>query len=173
MSEAENKYELLKNSTSSSEGSNSSSFLPIDFNNLLDNLFSNAEARSFGDNLISHILYIFRPVEVTGYLDDLIGQQLFIHLLLFIIVISLIILLTIYICIKIMVNNKEFLLNKFNNKFILFFIKYQLMLAKISSFILPLMIMFGLFELTIGLYFLITHPIPYEKIGIDLHICIK
>lgn len=69
-----------------------------------------------------------------------------------------------------MINNKEFLLNKFNNKFILFFIKYQLILGKISSFVLPFLIMFGLFELLIGLYFLITHPIPLEKLDIDLHI---
>ena len=122
---------------------------------------------------LSILLDFFRPVPVVGYLDDLIGQQLFIHMLLFIIVISLIVLLTIYLLIQIMVNNKEFLLNKFNNKFITFYIKYQLFLGKISSFVLPLIIMFGLIELMVGLYFIITHPIPYDKLDIDLHICIK
>jgi len=72
-----------------------------------------------------------------------------------------------------MVKNKEFLLNNFQNKFILFFIKYQLFLGKISSFILPLLIMFGLIELMVGLYFIITHPIPFEKLDIDLHIFIN
>ena len=186
--EAESKYNLLKNSIStpsstpssssasssssssiSTSSSSSSSFLPEDFNNFLDNLIPN----QLGDNFLKNILAFFRPVETTGYLDDLIGQQLFIHILLFIIVISLIILLTIFFFIQIMVNNKEFLLNKFKNKFILFFIKYQLILGKISSVVLPLLIMFGLLELLIGLYFIITHPIPYEKLGTDLHIFIK
>jgi hypothetical protein len=166
VSEAESKYDSLKNSTSSSS---SKAKRPKDFNNFFDNLIPN----QLGDSLFSNILDLFRPAEITGYLDDLIGQQLFILFLLFIIVISLIILLTIYIFIQIMINNKEFLLNKFNNKFILFFIKYQLILGKISSFVLPLLIMFGLFELLIGLYFLITHPIPFEKLDIDLHIFLK
>jgi hypothetical protein len=180
ISEGENKYGSINNTNTSNisplptaptagsvDNNSTTSFLPKDFNfnNLLDNFIP--------DNLLSFLLDFFRPIPVVGYLDDLIGQQLFIHLLLFIIVISLIILLTIYIFIQIMVNNKEFLLKKFNNKFILFFIKYQLFLAKISSFILPLLIMFGLIELMVGLYFILTHPIPYDKLDIDLHIFIK
>jgi hypothetical protein len=118
VSEAEKKYEILKNSTSSS------SFLPNDLNNFLDKFIS--------DSIYSHLLGIFRPVEVTGYLDDLIGQQLFILLLLFIIVFSLIIFLIIYLFIIILVKNKEYLLSIFNNKFFLFYVKYQLILAKLS-----------------------------------------
>ena len=124
-------------------------------------------------SIYSYLLGNFRPVSTVGYLDDLIGQQLFILLLLFIIVLSLIVLLTIYFFIIIMVKYKEYLLSKFNNKFILFFVIYQLILAKLSSFNLPLLLMFGLMELLIGLYFLLTHPIPYDKLGIDLHIFIK
>jgi len=33
--------------------------------------------------------------------------------------------------------------------------------------------MFGLIELMVGLYFIITHPIPFEKLDIDLHIFIN
>jgi hypothetical protein len=157
ISEGENKYDLVKNSTSS--------ILPKDLNNFFDNIIP--------DNIFSFILDFFRPVPVVGYLDDLIGQQLFIHLLLFIIVLSLIVLLNIYFFIQIMLNNKEFIIKKFNNKIILFIIKYQLFIAKITSIVLPLLIMFGLIELLVGLYFILTHPIPYDKLDIDLHTFLK
>ena len=69
-----------------------------------------------------------------------------------------------------------FLANKFinkraiiNNKFITLYLKYQIFLAKVSLFLLPLLIMLGLIELFVGLYFIITHPIPYEVLPIDLH----
>jgi len=68
-----------------------------------------------------------------------------------------------------MVNNKDFIIKRFKNRFVLFFIKYQLFLSKISLFVLPLLIMVGLIELFVGLYFIITHPIPYDKLYIDLH----
>lgn len=85
-------------------------------------------------------LQIFRPVPVEGFLDDLIGQQLFIQMLLLAVVIGLIIIFSVYIFILIMVNNKDFISKQFKNKFILFFIKYQLFLSKISFIILPLLI---------------------------------
>jgi hypothetical protein len=121
------------------------------------------------DTLSGYVLNLFRPVPVEGYLDDLIGQQLFLHFLLIIIVIGLILLLSVYIFIQIMVNNKEFILKRFNNRFILFYLKYQLILSKISLFVLPLLIMFGLIELFVILHYIITHPIPFEKLPIDLH----
>ena len=68
-----------------------------------------------------------------------------------------------------MINNKDYIMKKFNNKFVLFYFKYQVILAKISSILLPLIIMLALIELFVGLYFLITHPIPYDKLDIDLH----
>src|SRR5258707_7907845 len=142
--ESESKYESL----SASQQNPTSSILPKDFNNFLDNFLD----KFIPDNLFSIILDIFRPVAV-GYLDDLIGQQLFIHILLFIVVISLIILLTIYLFIQIIVKNKDFIIKNFNNKFILFFIKYQLFLAKISSFVLPLLIMAGVILIFFGFFF--------------------
>ena len=72
-----------------------------------------------------------------------------------------------------MVNNIDFITKRFNNRFILYYLKYQLFLSKLSLFILPLFIMFGLIELFVGLYFIITHPIPYENLGIDLHTYLK
>ena len=95
--------------------------------------------------------------------------QLLIHFLLIIVVTSLIILFIFYFVVQTMFNNKEFILAKFNNRFIKLYIKYQIFLAKISLIILPLLIMLGLVELFVGLYFIITHPIPFEVLDIDLH----
>ena len=73
-----------------------------------------------------------------------------------------------------MVNNKELITKRFNNRFVLLFIKYQLFLSKISLFILPLFLMVGLVELFVGLYYIVTHPLPYDKLPVDnLHIYIK
>uniref|UniRef100_A0A896Z209 Uncharacterized protein n=1 Tax=Coniophora puteana TaxID=80637 RepID=A0A896Z209_9AGAM len=125
------------------------------------------------NGLINNILNFFRPVEVEGHLDDLLGQQLFVLFLLLMIVIGLILLCSVYFFINIMLNNKEFIISKFNNRFILFYIKYQVFLGKLSLFILPIFILAGLIHLFIGLHFLITHPIPIEKLPIDLHTYFK
>ena len=138
--------------------------LPVD-NNLFDLIFSNS--------VTQEILKIFRPVPVEGHLDDLIGQQIFITYLLLMIVLSLIVFFLFYVSINIINSNKEFLINKFSNKYIKLYIKYQFILTKISLILLPLLIMFGLIELLIGIHFLLTHLIPYEELGIDLHTYIK
>ena len=140
---------------------NASSYLPMVNNNKGSFTF---------DNIIpENILDIFRPVQIEGFLDDLIGQQLFIHFLLLIIVFSLIILFSLYLFIQALLGKKEFILKKFNNKFIHFYIKYQLILAKFSTIILPILIMLGLIELFVGLLYIILHPIPFENLPIDLH----
>lgn len=139
----------------------------------ITNSFQSTDNLIAPDNLFTYILSFFRPVPVEGYLDDLIGQQLFIHFLLLAVVIGLILLFSVLIFIQIMVKNKDFITKHFKNKFILLFIKYQLFLSKISLFALPLLIMIGLLELFVGVYFIITHPIPYDKIPFDLHIYIS
>ena len=107
------------------------------------------------------------PVE--GYLDDLLGQQLFIHLLLLVVVMSTIVLFLIFLFINFINYNKEYILTKFNNKYVKLFVRYQLFLSKLSLFTLPILIMIGLLQLFFGIYFLITHNIPYDSLGIDLH----
>nr|YP_009504993.1 hypothetical protein [Lyophyllum shimeji]AWW14112.1 hypothetical protein [Lyophyllum shimeji] len=150
-------------SSSTGTATPSNYFLPEDFN--LD---------SFSlDYIYSFIATIFRPFPVEGFIDELLGQQLFIHLLLLVIVLGSIILLTIFIFINILLHNKNFILKRFNNKFILFYIKYQLILAKFSIIILPMFILLGLFNIALGLYFLITQAIPFEEIPIDLHTFVK
>ena len=95
--------------------------------------------------------------------------QIIIHILLFILVISLISLFIFYIINIIFLFNKDKILNKYNNKYIKFYIKYQSFLAKLSLIYLPLIILFGLILLSHGLFFLITHQIPYESLNINLH----
>ena len=84
------------------------------------------------------------------------------------IVFSLIILFILYLLIQVFLSNKEFVLKKFNNRFIIFYIKYQVFLGKFSSIILPLFILLGLIELFVGLFYIITHPIPFENLPLDL-----
>ena len=71
--------------------------------------------------------------------------------------------------VNIFLQNKDFILNRFKNKYIRFFIKYQIFLGKLSIFTLPLLMLFGLLELVVMLHYLITHPIPLELLPIDLH----
>jgi hypothetical protein len=115
---------------------------------------------SMSDGLLNFLFSFFRPVFVEGHLDDLIGQQVFICFLLLFIVTGLLVLLTLYMFINIMLHNKEFILKRFSNRLVIFYIKYQYFLAKISIILLPMLIMVGLLELFVGLYYLITHPIP-------------
>uniref|UniRef100_A0A896Z2L7 Uncharacterized protein n=1 Tax=Coniophora olivacea TaxID=85977 RepID=A0A896Z2L7_9AGAM len=154
-------------STAPSNSNRRLPFLPIPegFLSYISNFLTNG--------LIRLILNFFRPVAVEGHLDDLIGQQLFIFFLLIIIVIGLIILCTLYFFISLMLSHKDFILKRFNNKFIVFYIKYQVFLGKLSQFTLPILILLGLIQLFVGLHFLITHPIPIEQLPIDLHTYFK
>lgn len=147
------------------------SFIPSDSTG--NNDFIHTHISSLFDNVKQILIDFVRPEPVEGYLDDLLGQQLFIHFLLIIIVVSLIFLFSVFLFIQTLHHNKDYILKRFNNKFVLFYIKYQILLSKISLFILPVFIMFGLIELFIGLYFIITHPIPYDLLPVDLHFYFK
>ena len=149
-------HQFLASPTGLGASDNASSFI----NKLMDALFSN-------------FFSIFKPVQVEGYLDDLLGQQIIILIILFVLVISLILLFIFYIVNIIFIFNKDRLLNKVNNKVIRFYLKYQTILAKFSLFYLPVIILFELILLAHGFYFLITHQIPYDTLGIDLHIYIS
>ena len=132
-----------------------------------DNTFSLLSVQ----NVIVYILGFFKPVAVEGHLDDLVGQQLFIHFLLIFVVIGLIIMFSFYLLLHIVYYSKDFIIKRFdnNNRFIKLYLRYQVILSKISLIILPVFILLGLIELFVGLHFLITHPIPYEELPVDLH----
>ncbi len=65
--------------------------------------------------------------------------------------------------------NKDKIINRFNNRYIVWYIKYQVILSKITLFYFPLLLLTGLFTLCHGHYWLITHQIPYFDIDTDLH----
>lgn len=121
------------------------------------------------DSIFKTVLNIFKPVDVSGHFDDLLGQQYIIIVLLLIVTISITILLTVYIFNNILLQNKDFIINRFNNRFILLYIKYVMFSAKLSLVFTPIIIYIGLFTMVVGLKFLVTHPVPYENLGIDLH----
>lgn len=77
------------------------------------------------DSLFNIFLYFIKPIRVEGHLDDLIGQQIIIHMSLFLLTISLILLFIFYIMNNIFLHYKTFFEKKFNNKIIKFYIKYQ------------------------------------------------
>lgn len=137
--------------------------------NLLPNDVGNSISHFINDTLNMFLMYLSQSAPVEGYLDDLIGQQLIIYILLLIVVISTIFLFLVYLFVLFILSNKDYFLTRFNNKYINFFIRYQLFLSKLSLFILPIFIMIGLLQLLIGIYFLVTHMIPYDSLGIDLH----
>lgn len=117
-------------------------------------------------NLISPFL---NTVPVEGHLDDLIGQQIIIEILLLVLVFSLILLFIFFIINIIFILNKDKIINRFDNKFIKFYIKYQALLAKLTLIYLPILILLGLFTLAHGIHFILTHQIPYDYLGVDLH----
>lgn len=53
------------------------------------------------------------------------------------------------------------------------YINYQLILAKISYYVIPVFIIFGLIEMSVILHYLLSHPIPYHVIPANLHIYVK
>ena len=142
------------------DSSKTETFLPENYNELVNNLL---------DIFFKNVTAILKQVPVEGHLDDLIGQQIVIIMLLLILVLSIISLFLFYIINVIFILNKDKIINRFNNKYIKLYLKYQAFLAKISLIYAPLLILFGLFVLAHGLTFLFTHQIPYMDLGIDLH----
>ena len=121
------------------------------------------------DKFYSVIGSFIKPIYVEGYLDDLLGQIVVIHLILFVLVICIFFLFIFFLINLMVILNKDKILKKFNNKYLILIIKYQMILAKFSLIYSPIFIIIGLFVLTHALYFLISHQIPYENLGLDLH----
>jgi len=154
--------EILKNVVARIEKGDK--FLGDDYTNLVN---------QFIDKMFTSIMNLLQPTFVEGFLDDLIGQQLIIHIILFFILISLILLIITYFINILILFNKDFILNKFKNKYIRLFINYESFLTKLTLIILPFFIILGLIILFHGFYFLISHQIPYHNLGIDLHVYVS
>jgi hypothetical protein len=145
---------------------NSNKFLPL-----------NSEAGNPGGDFINKLIdlifketiQLLKPVHVQGFLDDLIGQRMFIEIILFFLCIFIILLFIIFIINLIFISNKDKIIKRFDNRFIIFYVKYQAFLSRITLFYIPIFIFTGLFTLCNGLYWLVTNQIPYESLNIDLH----
>lgn len=121
------------------------------------------------DFMFKETMQILKPVHVQGFLDDLIGQRMFIEIVLFILCFCIILLFIIFIFNLIFLLNKDFIIKKFNNKFITFYLKYQVFVSKITLFYIPIFIITGLLTLCHGLHWLVTNQIPFECLEVDLH----
>jgi hypothetical protein len=139
------------------------SFLPssnFDFSGFISKLI---------DLIFKETMQILQPVPVQGFFDDLIGQRMFIEIILFILCISIILLIIVFIFNLIFLLNRDKIIKKFDNKFITFYVSYQAFFSWITLFVIPIFIFTGLFTLCHGLHWLITNQIPYESLDIDLH----
>lgn len=136
--------------------------------NFINNdFFNNFDLETIINNNINTLFSFFKPAPIEGYLADLIGQQLILHILLFILTLGLIMLFFYISFLIVLFYNKDYFLNLFNNKFYNFYIKYQYILLRISLIYLPIIFFIGLIQLLITLYFLITHTLPIEAIPVD------
>lgn len=145
---------------SGTNGNGFVSFSDSDFSDIINKLI---------DFLFKETMQLLKPVEVQGHLDDLIGQRMFIETILFIMCISIVLLFIYFILNVIFLLNKDKIVNKFNNKFITFYIQYQAFFSRISLIYTPILIIMSLITLCHGLHWLITNQIPYESLEIDLH----
>ena len=90
------------------------------------------------ERLINNFSSFFKPADYVGNLGDLMGQQIAIEILLFILTVSILLLFTAFIINVILFFNKDYILKKkdillgekFN--FINYFFKYQFFIIKIS-----------------------------------------
>lgn len=121
------------------------------------------------ENWFNWFLDLFRQVPVEGYFDDLLDQQLLFLILIFVAALATLIFFCLFLFINIIHNNRDYLLKRSENRLIKLYIRYQLFLTRISRFIIPLFIIVGLLEVLFGTYYLITHFLPYEELGVDLH----
>jgi len=104
---------------------------------------------SISDNLLQMIAVFFRPYPVSGYFDDLLGQQLIIYLSLFSIVSGLILLFIFFTINSLFLIHKDFIIKRFDNRLISFYIRYQAFLANLAMIHLQIFILIGLLVLAL------------------------
>jgi len=142
---------------------NNNNFLPsLDFD------FSEFITR-LSDLIFKESIQLLKPAYVEGFFDDLIGQRMFVQVVLFILAISIVLLFIVFIFNVIFLLNKDRIIKKFDNKFISLYVNYQSFFSKITLIYVPIFIFIALFTLCHGLHWLITNQIPYESLEIDLH----
>ena len=102
---------------------------------------------------------LLTPVEHSLSLETLINVHTFLHLSLLLLVIILIIL-TIYFYINLLILlNKDYLINKIKNKYLLIYIKFVLFRTRIDILLLGILTLILIFFMLYILHYLIIHPI--------------
>lgn len=112
------------------------------------------------DNFIRNLL---SPVDHSIPLETLINQHFIIILGLFFIVLALILIVIFYYVDLIIIFNKDYLLNKVNNKFVLMYVKYVVFSTRVNLIFISTLILVILLFLVYCLHYLITHPIILNK----------
>nr|YP_009344392.1 hypothetical protein [Pleurotus eryngii]APT42207.1 hypothetical protein [Pleurotus eryngii] len=141
--------------------------------NFIDsNIFDSFSLEMIMEKYIQLVFTVFKPASFEGYLDDLLGQQLLIHLLLLMSILGVLIFFSLFTFLLIFNGKKEYLLSKFNNKYLQFYIKYQYLLLKFSLIWMPIVIFIGLVQILVMTIFLITHTIPIDAFPVDPHMYI-
>ena len=135
-------------------------YTPDSTDNLTDQLM---------DTFFRVVTTVLKPEHVEGYFDDLVGQQIIIQIILLLMVISILLLFLFLLLNILFILYKDAILSKVENKFIKLYLKYQVIMSRLALIYTPLLIIFGLFVLIHGFSFMITHPIPYGSLNIDLH----
>ena len=70
-----------------------------------------------------------------------------------------------------MLFNKDLIIKHLGkNKLVLFYLKYQVISIKISLFVFPFFILLGIITLIQSSFYMLTHPIPYEVLDVNLHV---
>lgn len=124
---------------------NANSFVSSNSNSLLDYLFQVYE------KLFRVVMQLLNHEVVEGHLDDLIGQRMFIQFILFSSCICVVILFILFIFNLIFVFNKDKVLSLVNNKLLIWFIRYELFVSRITLIVFPVLILLGLYTIGSGL----------------------
>jgi hypothetical protein len=176
-----NTYSSSLNSPSSSSpaidprGSTGNENLSITESKDIDKFLPDSESSSnlflsLYERLYFSIISYLKPVFVQGYFDDLIGQRLFIEFILLMVSIFIFTLFLVFILNLIIYLNKDKIITLFpKNKFFHFILSIETILIKWTLILIPFFIFMGLFTLINAHIWLMTHPIPYDSLGIDLH----
>jgi Fe2+ transport system protein B len=121
------------------------------------------------EKIFKEVMQFLNAMPVQGHFDDLVGQRMFLEVILLVMCGLVFLLFIIFIFNLIYLLNIEKISKLFNNKFISFYFKYQNFLSKITLYYIPFFIGLGLLTIFQGLHWLITHQIPFEALNIDLH----
>jgi hypothetical protein len=144
------------------------SFKPI-AGDVVDNVLTklgidNPNSSNFMDDSSSNLFRdLLSPVDHSLPLETLINIHTLFNLILFLMTIALIILFFNFIINLFIIFNKEYLLIKVNNKYLLMYIKYVIFKYKIDIFIIGLIILVTLFFFCFALHYLVVHPIDINK----------